>query len=389
MNARNRVILGLAAVGACLAVALGVGAAILLERDPTIDDTDLALPTVADLYPAGTAEPFTALERCGLSEASLNKLVPDRETQKAYAPDLSCAYRSAYDGSGRKGSLSVALDDHEGSVHDALLSFDVVTELDTLATSKDVWQKVSGLGDEAAVSYDADFGEAKLNVRVGTVTTEVRYAVYRYKDLDRKSLGKKQAVAGAIAAGAEVVAAIGGEADAPAVRTSDGPAAPLLPLLDPCTIVDRTTLRAAGFDMPSKSTSSTEFDVPQRECQWLLLTGTPDDRTLSVSMSAYPDQKRRGGAERARRQFSELHDSGRKTSTTFHALRGPGEQAMAYYYWSDSDKAEAWGEVVFVLRNLLVRIRCSGSTNGKPFTEADVLNRAYAVAEVMAAALPK
>ncbi|WP_188193358.1 hypothetical protein [Nonomuraea sp. SYSU D8015] len=339
----------------------------------------LAIPTTADLYPPRTARSFP--RRCGLDAATLRRLAP-AATEVSGKTGCSFTITPGSAGSGLRGVLRVSL--KAGTLADAMKSYDLATGQGPARPSgRSGWQRVTGLGEEAAVRYSD--GRAELRFRSGTVTAAVLYRITRVKGADARPLARRPAVNGVLRAGARAASAIGAEVEGPKVATPASGTADALPTPDPCELVGEAALRAAGV-VPSSRRSSkavAPHGNPTQGCRWA--SGAAENTTLRVSVSSFPESRLRSGAAAASREFAELYHDKRTSVAAFHALRSPGEKAMATY--QDGDGVGR-GEVMFTVRNVMITVSLQHPAGG-PHVQAAALNRAHAVAEAAATALPK
>ncbi|TDD90142.1 hypothetical protein E1293_03640, partial [Actinomadura darangshiensis] len=164
-------------------------------------------PTGPDRVPAGPVIE-TLPARCGVSAATLARLLPGELRMSKDGAGGECSWASADDDSRSRRTLSVDLtryrDGHaaqypgrptgRSALGGAVKSFGPKWSDVTV-------QAVTGLGDEAVTQFSPTSG-ATVVTRVGNAKTEVRYSDYR------DSLPKETAQDGAFAVAAEVLAGL-------------------------------------------------------------------------------------------------------------------------------------------------------------------------------------
>ncbi|MEU6718943.1 hypothetical protein ABZ897_46390 [Nonomuraea sp. NPDC046802] len=391
MSERGRVVV--VVLAGALALLIAVGLTLSVQRFLTTKlDTGgavVTLPTVADHYPEQAAKPFAKPEQCGLDDATIRRLAPDAMEDDT---ELGCSFEIGIrSGSGLQGGLRVTFT--TGAVVEVMRSYDLKTGQFMANQPDSFWQTVTGLGDEAVVGYSTlgHTGRAELHFRSGAVAVNVKYNIARSEGYDEAPLGKGPTVDGALQAAAEVAAAIGAKVDNPAIGVPENQAEPGLPAPDPCKVLDEANLRAAGVDpaLVGPAAGVTLPGVPIKGCSW---ASTQGERSLRLYVTSFSAGRHRGGSAEAEREFARVYQSARKSSSTFYALRGPGEKAMAGYALEagGSERGTAGrGEVVFTMRNLVVQVSYEGMADGGPLAEALALQPAYAVAKSVAARLPK
>ncbi|MFB4274376.1 hypothetical protein ACBJ59_03700 [Nonomuraea sp. MTCD27] len=392
MNERGSFLSAVAAVVLALLLVLGLVTSIqryVAGPDRKDDGSDgggvmLALPTTADLYPART-RPFTRPKHCGLDRATLRTLAPGAtEIQRKTGCSFLIRPTAV---PGLQGVLRVNF--RAGTLPEAMRRYDLATSQGTTGLAGDTWRRVTGLGDEAMVRYRDDIGvsgQAELHFRAGTVTAEVLYRIARDTGQKVQSVPERPTVNGAIRISAKAAAAIGAEVTRPTRAAAARRGEPARQAPDPCGLAGDEALRAAGLDpAPRRGAGAGE-----RGCSWSSAEG---GRSLLVRVTSFPGTRHRNGAAEADRAFVRLYHDTRKAARVFHALRGPGERAMAGYR-ADAEMPGAKGtagegKVTFRSGGLLVEVTYAGTSGGRPLTEAAALNPAHAIAEAAAAALPR
>lgn len=380
----------LLAGGAVLAVLLGVTAALLPGLGgggAQLSDTELRLPVAPDRQP--TPKPFSAPADCGVSPQTLARVAPGA-VRRGNSADDGCVFGPPPNTLETYFQVSVSYlegRDHEGraSLGDAIGLFE--------AGSDDTGVKnVSGLGDEAKVSYD-DNGLAEVEVRVSAVVLKVGYRFDRKSGFDYIPLDEKPATDNALAVAADAVRALGGAVGTPVVAPPAS-GAPALPLPKACSAVPEEVLRRLGLD-PADPTSINlggYGDAAEDDCYW---HDAQFERQLQVDVSAYPDRPDAKGERLAKRHFLRDYDelrmgNGRRSTaerSEFHPLSGPGDEAFAYWYQDgsdDKDMPRGHGVVEFRIRNLLFTVEFEGVSGSTPLGPATTLNRAYHAAEAIA-----
>jgi hypothetical protein len=403
MWGRSR-LFALVAGGAVLAIALGVGAALLIGRGGV--DGPLDIPRIADPYP--TPPRFTMPENCGVRSATLDEVMPHHEL--ANRMENGCYFRTdRIRKNARHGSATITftvgspLNKGKVSVADAMSTFDSTTGRNDPGSDGTAWQNVIGLGDEAAVRYDDNYDHTEVVVRVQAVTAEITYVIRRAVGSESVPLDEKPSIDGALAIAGDVARALGGKVESPAVGSKPG-SSPALTAPDACDLITPATLqRLDRKATPSKGDSSGILsalsEADEDRCYWQEGAGSRTDQTsLSVVVKTFTDGAQGSGEEKAARYFLKTYHEAREggidsypvARRNFHPLSAPGEQAMAYYSVGSplpQLPKMAEGVVVFRIRNLVVEVSYDGVSGGEPLSEAVVLNRAYLGAKDAAAAL--
>jgi hypothetical protein len=399
MRGRRRVV-ALAAGGSVLAIALGVGTALLTEGDMGdggVDDDTLAIPRTADPYPTPSA--FSQPPNCGVRTATLDKVLPGggsmRQEDGTCRFDIDYGSRSGWQGSLTVGLLAGRSSGPNPSVADAMGLFEATAD-------RGAWQDVSGLGDEAAVHHDGNLGITEVVLRVQGVRAHIVYSARRTKGFDRKPLDEKPSVDNALLVAADVASALGGEVDSPTVGSQPA-SAPALHAPDACDLIPAATLRKLhNGDDPKRLNLPPNSDGSTDTCDWYSIPSASGDSVLSLSVSVetFSDDGQASGERKAARKFLKTYYEARegeyligdKAGRRFHPLSGPGNEALGYYYTRSGYRGpeverEGCGVIVFRVRNIVVEVSYEGAADGKPLGEAAALNRAYLAAKDAAAAL--
>ena len=383
------------------------------------DGTALATPTTrSDPLPA--EKPLTGRlfpGRCGVSTATLDKLVPGAE------PDPHCRW-SAHDddgkancesclvaSGGRARFLDVDVWAKNGSgeqtpLSEALLTFD---ETDAKAADSSIpMRRITGLGEEAIARYVPSLVSGGGNVvfRYRNVVVDVTYDGRNpVKNRRSSQVPKKEAMNGAMRAATDVAKKLGTTvpSDPEFTPRLTGPRA-LARVPKPCDMVPEATLDQMAED-PTRSEGTVTLPTRLfvnlqhtfRTCEWKVeMTCCADDvskegaeRRLTVSVAPIPDRTRPGsGTRTAARTYRMLHLIAR-ARPGFHALAGLGEQAFSGYGEpSGTSGDDEEGRVVFRVRNVLVVVSYSGADDERSMPRKRAVDGAYAVAARAAASLP-
>lgn len=380
----------LLAGGAVLAVLLGVTAALLpglVGGGARLSDTELRLPVAPDRQP--TPKPFSAPADCGVSPRTLARVAPGAVRRQDSADD-GCVFDQP--SNDPEAYFQVSVSYRKGRTPDGRASLGDAIEWFEVGADDTGVKNVSGLGDEATVSYD-DNGLVEVRVRVSAVVLEIGYRFERKSGFDYIPLDEKPATDNALAVAADAVRALGGAVGTPVVAPPAS-GAPALPLPKACSAVPEEVLRRLGMDPadPSSVNLGSHGDAAEDDCHWY---DAEVERQLRVEAAAYPDRPDAKGERLAKRHFLRDYDDLRtgddRRSTAekseFHPLSGPGDEAFAYWYQDgsdDKDMPRGHGVVEFRIRNLLFTVEFEGVSGSTPLGPAATLNRAYHAAEAIA-----
>lgn len=363
---------------------------------------------------------------CGMSPVLLKRLVPgaDKEEQTGADSD-TCTWEAgeiawSIGGGNRTLKVEVTKGGHEDgeSVSAAIRSFSdhlAPDERASVGIDPGALKPVTGLGREAVLWHftEADGpvfpGEDKprkvmarsagttVLLWAGNVTARITYSGADYSDQDvldvkkpkPKMLSRTVTRAAALSAATWVahsmrlpVTAAPKIAAAPHhTLITDVPAA--------CRLVSKSVLDGLS-DYPVEPERERGYlfdehteDVDPDACEW------HPAASLRVTL-ARVGRSRAGGAVRiARLRYLELYHAARDGRPDepagdydpvryFHALRGPGDQAFMHYE-NDTITGGGTGEVVFRVRNVLVRAEYR-SVDEDTFTQDEALNVVYSVA---------
>lgn len=392
------VILAAGTTGIVLAIGSGSG-----SETPTTTATPLA----HDPVPTGriiTKQPA----KCGVSKATLDALLPKREVRDG-GGSTTCRWSSETDDGRRERQLEVEfaiqLTPGVGTATNApTTSVSQAIEVFAGVAGQKGTQPVTGLGDEAAASYDQGTFD-----RSGTVTFRAGNAVVKvsYSGEDRggdrlKQLPRKTALDGALTAAADVAKSLDAPVKAtPATTTPRSEPPGISRNVAPCdtvptTMVTELTRPTGTPSSPEENTGDVGEDDDEsksRTCTWKSY-----ERALTVSVTRFPAGRSGSGTRQAKRKYLEMYQSARAAEPLskhdtryFTALTGPGQQAFGSYI-----EEIAPGRVVFRDRNVIVDVGyglpgiAGGSTGDEePLTRDEAVNGAYTAATRIAATLPK
>lgn len=314
-------------------------------------------------------------EHCGLSAATVARLVPEPITHKA-GDTGECKWFPGRHGRDRR-YLTAGISIKRGTSPAAATGLPIRLWPTPVTLAMDAFpaapapgesrtrRRVTGLGDEAIAQYSARAG--------GDVVFRFRNAVVTvgYSSDPPSSLPERAALGALFSAASEIQAALGGpRSSRPAAGAPIGAAPPGTPpkvcgavraeVLD--ELVDGADLSEGA---PEKGTA---------ECSW-----EDGDRALRVQVTALAD------AGAAAREYLQRHLRARaeepisaRDAKYFRALARPGEQGFAAFVDEGSP-----GRVCFRIRNLVVDVALTGVTGreravGGAYTAALDVARALA-----------
>lgn len=389
-TARTRV----AAVTLVVVIAAAVTTFLLIRSEPdTLTPTRLAHDPVPKLGRTITGKP----ELCGVTEATLDELMPRHSTLYGGAHDTSkCLWTHENDKrmAQRELQVKIHLTEPQPSLGSRLEAAPPAVAVamgryaDAGTVGKDGVLAVHGLGDEAKIWYEDHHG--------ATAVTRVRNAVVTVDYSGRnnsKSLPRKTAFTGAMRAAADVAKSLGSAHRPEVADAVPVPAkAPITRDLTTCDLIP--TARAATLldddSVQPEATQGIDTDDGQSKsgtCTW----ETDHDTTMTLAVDRYPDSVPGSGTRAARRSYLERYISMRAAEPIsdtderyFTPLRGLGEQAFAGFV-AESLPAR----VTLRERNVVIRITYTSSDDDHPLSRQDAVSVAYTAASVAADALPK
>ncbi|QKW36726.1 hypothetical protein HUT06_24095 [Actinomadura sp. NAK00032] len=344
-------------------------------------------PSGPDRVPAGpVVEAYP--EHCGISAATLARLVPDARTTRGGGQG-TCTWSSQKDDRRSERHLSVGFTLFHGSaLRPGMPQPGRAPAAAAMRSLGPRWSNVpgtavTGLGDEAFMQFSPSTGSTVV-MRVGNANVTVQYRSIFWP------IPKKTAQDGAFAAASEVVAALGARTPArPAIAAAPQPT-PARAVPDLCAAVSERTVHrlVEGDSVTGEPTSRGGAlaikDAKVSNCSW-----TSMDRELSVSAAVVPGSDLFDGARLATREYAMRHDDARTEETLsvhdkryFRAVPGLGDQAFAVQI-----PEVIPGEVVFRDGNVLVRVTYEAADERKPLSRKHAIRGAYAAAQEVAQAL--
>ncbi|GAA1822550.1 hypothetical protein [Actinomadura chokoriensis] len=346
--------------------------------DPPAGPDRVPAGTIVDAYP----------ERCGISAATLARLVPGARTARDGGQG-TCTWSSQKDDRKSERHLSVGFTLFPGSA--LRPGMPQTGRAPVAAAMKSLGPKwsnvpgraVTGLGDEAFMQVSPATG-ATVVMRVGNANVSVQYRSLFWP------IPEATARDGAFAAASEVAAALGARTPArPAVAPAPQPT-PARKVPDLCAAVsERTRQRLVEGDSvtgepASRGGALAIKDAKVGNCSW-----TSTDRELAVSAAVVPGSGLFDGALLATREYVMRHDDARAEKTLsvhdekyFRAVTGLGDQAFAIQV-----PEVIPGEVVFRDGNVLVRVTYEAADERHPLSRKHAVRGAYAAAQEVAQAL--
>lgn len=346
--------------------------------DPPAGPDRVPAGPVVDAYP----------EHCGISAATLARLVPDARTTRDGGQG-TCTWSSQRDDRRSERHLSVGFTLFPGSALRAGLPrtgrAPVAAAMMALGPkwSNVPGRVVTGLGDEAFMQVSPSSG-ATVVMRVGNTNVTVQYRSLFWP------IPTKTAQEGAFAAASEAVAALGARTPAhPAIAAAPQPT-PTRKVPDLCAAVSERTLHrlvkgdSVTGEPGSRGGALAIKDAEVSNCSW-----TSNDRELEVSAAVVPGSDLFDGARLAAREYVMRHDDARAEETLsvhdekyFRAVTGLGDQAFAAQI-----PEVIPGEVVFRDGNVLVRVTYESADERHPLNGKHAVRGAYAAAQEIAQAL--
>ncbi|MFI0352765.1 hypothetical protein [Actinomadura sp. 9N407] len=405
----GRVLIGIGA-GAMVLLLLAITPA-LNSRADGIEGAGAPLKAALrapDRVPAG---PVVAEipQGCGLSEKVRDRLAPRGEPTGLIfdADSESCTWETgaiAWSLGGGNRTLAVRIDKGNAGVPSpvSVAMDDFARALDARpdsgsSTARGAVRKVTGLGDEAVTlektGRDTPGNETRtvaVVFRGGNIVVQVEYGGADYAgDGARarpdkvKALDAKAALDGAFMAAADIAENMRLALDArPAVAGERHRPPPLRRVPPACGLLsgrETEDLDAPGAPYRQKYALLLDKDFPGADldrCSW--------DLSLNAEIASIADTEAAGGTEAASRAYlREYHRSrasgpvNRPHDVDFHPLAGIGDEAFIVFGRDGvGDEARGQAEVLFRVRNTLVRIECEAYEG----SAVEALDRAYAAA---------
>lgn len=327
-------------------------------------------------------------EHCGLSAATLARLVPDARTMKDGGQGI-CTWSSHRDDRKSERHLSIGFTLFSGTaLRPGVPQTGRAPAAAAMRSLGPKWSNVpgaavTGLGDEAFMQVSPSTG-ATVVMRVGNANVTVQYRSLFWP------IPKETARDGALAAASEVVAALGVRTPAqPAVAAAPQPT-PARTVPDLCAAVSERTVHrlvegdSVTGDPASRGGALTIKDAKVSTCSW-----TSMDRQLEVSAAVVPGSGLFDGARLATREYVMRYDDARAEETLsvhdrkyFRAVTGLGDQAFAVQV-----PEVVPGEVVFRDGNVLVRVTYEAADEREPLSAKHAVRGAYAAAQEVSQAL--
>ncbi|MEU5990044.1 hypothetical protein ABZ806_13810 [Spirillospora sp. NPDC047418] len=344
-------------------------------------------PAGPDRVPAGPAVGAYP-ERCGVSAATLARLVPDARTAKDGGQG-TCTWSSHRDDRKSERHLSVGFTLFAGTaLRPGVPQTGRAPAAAAMKSLGPKWSNVTGtavtgLGDEAFVQVSPSTG-ATVVMRVGNANVTVQYRSLFLP------LPEETARDGAFAAASEVAAALGTRTPAhPAIAAAPRPT-PARTVPDLCAAVSERTLHrlvegdSVTGEPASRGGALAIKDAEVSNCSWRSM-----DRELAVSAAVVPGSGLFDGARLATREYVMRHADARAEETLsvhdrkyFRAVTGLGDQAFAVQV-----PEVVPGEVVFRDGNVLVRVTYEATDEREPLSRKHALRGAYAAAQEVAQSL--
>jgi hypothetical protein len=390
------VIGGVALVAAVVVVAVVVVA--VVAREPSREeaggpDFQKLLRAPVQPMPALGPELGTVPSECGVSPATLERVVPKRDDDRnsSAGPSGYCDWSSFHDDESVALSVNIRITDDTTTGPAGSLNHEVEG-----LTKETPLQVVARLGDEAYAHYlDEDrSGYATIVMRAGNSVTKVVYSGFRGRQHD-EALPESQLMPSALQVAQDVAQGLGVPAtgkpaitdipeDQPAVSARKGACA---------AVSGQTRQRLLNRQsLGPQQLGSVDFmfapahDGPQIDnCYWY---GKAAKLTVETMTLADPPE---GAAAQADRTLDWLHRKIRKEGVsgstdggaTVLALTGRGDGALAAYEPSSSLDRDQ-GLVAFRIHNAVIKVTYEAGLD-QELTQEQAINGAYTAAVEVAA----